>query len=85
MEEVHLNWNDWILPRTWHFSWGDVHYTPQSNRVAERKNRTLINMVNCMLFCSGAPENLYGEALLSACYILNRVPQRDSDITPYEC
>src|SRR5436190_5070006 len=59
-------------------------YTPQSNSVAERKNRTLMDIVNCMLLSSGAPENLWGEALLSACFILNRVPQRDSDVTPYE-
>ena len=29
-------------------------YTPQSNGVAERKNRTLMDMVNCMLLSSGA-------------------------------
>ena len=55
-------------------------YTPQSNGVAERKNRTLMDMVNCMLLNSGAPENLWGEALLSACFILNRVSQRDSTL-----
>jgi len=43
-----------------------------------------MDMVNCMLLSSGAPANLWGEALLSAYFILNRVPQRDSDITPYE-
>jgi len=59
-------------------------YTPQSNGVIERKNRTLMDMVNCMLLRSGAPKNLYSEALLSVCFILNRVPQRDSDVTPFE-
>ena len=48
--------------------------TPQSNGVAERKNSTLIDMVNCMLLNSGVPKNLWGEALLFACYILNKVP-----------
>jgi len=32
-------------------------YTPKSNDVAERKNITLMDMVNCMLLSSGAPEN----------------------------
>jgi len=41
-------------------------------------------MVNIMLFSSGAPENFWGEALLSADFILNKVSQRDSDVTPYE-
>ena len=33
-------------------------YTPESNGVAERKNRTLMDMVNAMLLSSGVPENL---------------------------
>ena len=30
-------------------------YSPESNGVAERKNRTLKNMVNAMLISFGAP------------------------------
>ena len=30
------------------------------------------------------PKYFGGETLLSACFILNRVPQGDSDVTPYE-
>jgi len=59
-------------------------YTPQSNDVAKWKNRTLMNMVNYMLLKLGAPENLWGEAPLLACFILNRVPERDSDVIPNE-
>lgn len=59
-------------------------YSPQSNGVAERKNRTLMNMVNAMLSESGAPENLWGEALLTACNILNKIPPKHSDKIPYE-
>ena len=59
-------------------------YSPQSNGVTERKNRTLIDMVNSMLINSGVPENLWGEALLTACYILNRIPFKQNDSTPYE-
>jgi len=33
-------------------------YTSSSNNVAERRNRTLKDMMNCMLFSLGAPENL---------------------------
>ena len=35
-------------------------YTPQSNGVTERKNKTLMDMVNCMLLSSGAPEKSLG-------------------------
>ena len=39
-------------------------YTLQQNGVAERKNRTLKDMVNCMLNSSSLPHNLWGEAFL---------------------
>ena len=35
-------------------------YSPQSNGIAERKNRTLMDMVNSMLISSDLPENLWG-------------------------
>ena len=41
-------------------------------------------MVNAMLRSSGAPENLWGEAILTACYVLNRVLTKSKDKTPYE-
>ena len=59
-------------------------YSPQSNGVAERKNRTLLDMVNSMILSSGVSQNLWGEALLSACFILNRIPFKDKNETPYE-
>ena len=41
-------------------------------------------MMNSMLLSSGAPQNLWGEALLSANYILNKVPHKKTHKTPYE-
>ena len=40
--------------------------------------------MNAMLLSSGMPDNMWGEAVLSACYILNRVPHKKLDKTPYE-
>ena len=40
--------------------------------------------MNVMLISSGLPQNLWGEALLSANYILNRLPHKKLDKTPYE-
>ena len=54
-------------------------YSPQSNGVAERKNRTLMDMVNAMLVSSGLPEHFWEEAILSACFILNRVIVKDNN------
>ena len=36
----------------------------QSNGVAERKNRTLKDMMNAMLISSGLSQNMWGEAIL---------------------
>ncbi|GJT04270.1 zinc finger, CCHC-type containing protein [Tanacetum coccineum] len=59
-------------------------YTPQQNGVSERKNRTLKEMVNSMLCYSGLSDGFWGEAMLTACYLLNRVPNKRNKVTPYE-
>jgi len=61
-----------------------VPYSPESNGVSERKNRTLVEMVNCMLISSRLPDFWWDEALLSAYYILNRVAMKRFSKTPYE-
>ncbi|GJS12170.1 zinc finger, CCHC-type containing protein, partial [Tanacetum coccineum] len=59
-------------------------YTPQQNCVTERKNRALKEMVNFMLSYSGLSDGFWGEAMLTACYLLNRVPNKRNKTTPYE-
>ena len=59
-------------------------YTPQSNGVAERKNRSLKETMNALLYSSGLPQNLWGEAILMTNFILNRVPHGNTQQTPYE-
>ncbi|CAH9136877.1 unnamed protein product, partial [Cuscuta epithymum] len=59
-------------------------YSPESNGIAERKNRTLKEMMNALLISSGAPDNLWGEAILSACHLQNRIPYKHNKRTPYE-
>ncbi|KAK3005038.1 hypothetical protein RJ639_017311 [Escallonia herrerae] len=51
-------------------TWG----APQQNGVAERQNRTLMDMVRSMICQSTLPEFLWVEALKTAVHILNRVP-----------
>ena len=57
---------------------------PQQNGVAERRNRTLMDMVRSMMSYSTLPINLWMEALKTAIYILNRVPSKSVPKTPYE-
>jgi hypothetical protein len=59
-------------------------YSPQSNGVAERKNRTLTNLVNAMLDTSGLSKEWWGEAILTACHVLNRVPINNKEIIPFK-
>lgn len=59
-------------------------YTPQQNGVAERKNRTLIEMARCMLIESGMAKTFWGEAVIMANYIQNRLPWKNVEKTPYE-
>ncbi|RVW95174.1 Retrovirus-related Pol polyprotein from transposon TNT 1-94 [Vitis vinifera] len=58
--------------------------SPSMNGVAERRNRTLKDMVRSMISHSTLPEKLWGEALKTAAYILNRVPTKAAAKTPYE-
>ncbi|RVW76802.1 Retrovirus-related Pol polyprotein from transposon TNT 1-94 [Vitis vinifera] len=58
--------------------------SPNMNGVAERRNRTLKDMVRSMISHSTLPEKLWGEILKTAAYILNRVPTKAAAKTPYE-
>ncbi|CAH9110852.1 unnamed protein product [Cuscuta epithymum] len=59
--------------------------TPQQNGVAERKNRTLQEMTRTMLNEHKLPQYFWGEAIQTACYMLNRVLLRPIlKKTPYE-
>ena len=48
------------------------------------ENRTLKEMMNSLLVSVLAPDNLWGEAILSACHLQNRIPYKKTSMTPYE-
>ena len=50
--------------------------TPQQNGVAERRNRTLLDMVRSMMSYSTLPISFWGYSLQTAVYILNVVPSK---------
>ncbi|KAL6328217.1 hypothetical protein AAG906_034360 [Vitis piasezkii] len=49
--------------------------SPEQNGMAERWNRTLMEMKRSMMSRSNLPEYLWGEAIKTVTYILNRVPR----------
>ncbi|GJZ33158.1 retrotransposon protein, putative, ty1-copia subclass, partial [Tanacetum coccineum] len=59
-------------------------YTPQHNGVSERRNRTLLDMVRSMMNLKTLPLSFWDYALESATRILNMVPTKKVDKTPYE-
>lgn len=58
-------------------------YTPEQNGVAERMNRTLVEMAKCMLFDADLPKRFWAEATGMAAFIQNRVIKGDGRV-PYE-
>ncbi|KHJ44492.1 integrase core domain protein [Trichuris suis] len=59
-------------------------YTPQQNGVAERRNRSLQEMAKCMLLDANIPTSFWGEEMLAAAYLQNRLPSRSVSRTPKE-
>ncbi|KAG7550979.1 GAG-pre-integrase domain [Arabidopsis thaliana x Arabidopsis arenosa] len=60
-------------------------YTPQQNGIAERKNRTVMNMVRSMISARKVPKFLWHEAVNWTFYVLNRCPTvAVKEITPQE-
>ncbi|GJX70758.1 retrotransposon protein, putative, ty1-copia subclass [Tanacetum coccineum] len=58
--------------------------TPQHNGVSERRNRTLLDMVGSMMNLTTLPLSFWDYALESATRLLNIVPTKKFDKTPYE-
>ena len=51
-----------------------VPYNPEQNGLAERFNRTLVEMVRCMLKDSSMDKKYWAEAVKTAAYVRNRLP-----------
>lgn len=60
-------------------------YTPQQNGIAERCNRTLLDLVRSQLQESDLPKSAWAELIYTAAYIRNRVTNsHNKEKTPYE-
>ena len=58
--------------------------TPQWNGESERRNRTLSYMVRSMMSRTDLPISFWGYALETVAFLLNRIPSKAVEKTPYE-
>lgn len=63
-----------------------IPYSPQLNGKSERLNRTLLEKTRALLFDSKLKDEMWGEAVYCATYIINRLPTESNknNKTPYE-
>lgn len=63
-----------------------VPRNPHQNGVAERFNRTVMDKARCMIFDSSFHKQMWGEAVLTATYLINRIPTSvlPDNMTPSE-
>ena len=52
--------------------------------MSERRNRTLLDMVQSMMSLIGLPLSFWGYALETATFTLKRAPSKSVEMTPYE-
>ena len=59
--------------------------TPQQNGVVERKHRHLLETARALHFQAKLPSKFWGESVLCAAHIINRMPLRSiNHSSPYE-
>ena len=69
---------------------GTIHQTsctdtPEQNGVAERKHRHLVETARSFLLSASDPSALWGEAILTAAHVINRIPtSHNSGLSPFE-
>ena len=78
-------WNTvwWIMCTTWNHTSNHCTVFPSAKQSCWTE-KSFLEMMNAMMISSGLPQNMWGEAILSSNYLLNKAPWKKEDKTPYE-
>ena len=58
--------------------------TTEQNGMAERANRTIVEMVRCLLLEAKLPKTYWPRAIATACYLRNLVVTERGGIAPFK-
>jgi hypothetical protein len=58
-------------------------FSSESNEIAQRKNNMVTKLVNTILDITGLSKNWWGDTILTTCHVLNRVPAKNKETTPF--
>nr|GEX56205.1 zinc finger, CCHC-type [Tanacetum cinerariifolium] len=73
-----------LIPFIWNYSSNNGSLYTTTKWCVREEERALKEMVNSMLSYSGLSEEFWRETMLTACYLLNRIPNKNNKITRYE-
>ena len=75
LEFKNHNLIEWCKAKGIKMDWSAT-YSPQMNGKAERLNRSLLDKTRALLYDSKLEEEMWGEAMQTSAYLLNRIPSR---------
>jgi transposase InsO family protein len=82
-EFISTSFKIWLSEKGFSFE-SSSPYTPEQNGVAERANLTIFEAGRSLIHARHLPLELWGEAIACAVYVLNRVSNSISSVTPHQ-